>query len=164
MNEKMKVRLNEKTNNKGFSLVELIIVIAIMAVLIAVLAPQFLRYVERSRYQKDITAVSELENAVEVAMANEVYANAMNTYLGTTTPYVITITNATGAFAAPALTLPDGTITLQQELERTIGGASLRFTSNSIATAAAGALQINVATNATTGALQVTIVNTVAAP
>ena len=38
----------KKMNNKGFSLVELIIVIAIMAVLIVVLAPQFF-YMLRSQ-------------------------------------------------------------------------------------------------------------------
>lgn len=42
----------EKMNDKGFSLVELIIVIAIMAVLVVVLAPQYLKYVERSRIQQ----------------------------------------------------------------------------------------------------------------
>ncbi len=47
----------KKANNQGFSLVELIIVIAIMAVLVGVLAPQFIRYVERSRTQKDASAV-----------------------------------------------------------------------------------------------------------
>lgn len=61
----------KKTNNKGFSLVELIIVIAIMAVLIGVLAPQFIRYVERSRVQKDRSAIAEVENAIEVALASE---------------------------------------------------------------------------------------------
>ena len=38
----------KKTNNKGFSLVELIIVVAIMAILIGVLAPQYIKYVEKS--------------------------------------------------------------------------------------------------------------------
>ena len=61
----------KKLNNKGFSLVELIIVIAIMAVLIAVLAPQFLRYVERSRLQSDNTAIGELANACKVAATDE---------------------------------------------------------------------------------------------
>lgn len=61
----------KKTNNQGFSLVELIIVIAIMAVLIGVLAPQFIRYVERSRVQKDRSAIAEVENAIEVALASE---------------------------------------------------------------------------------------------
>ena len=44
----------EKMNDKGFSLVELIIVIAIMAVLVVVLAPQYLKYVERSRNSTDL--------------------------------------------------------------------------------------------------------------
>ncbi len=61
----------KKTNNKGFSLVELIIVIAIMAVLIGILAPQFLRYVEKSRLQKDNTALSEIANAAKIAAADE---------------------------------------------------------------------------------------------
>ena len=41
-------------NNKGFSLVELIVVIAIMAVLVGVLAPQLIKYVEKSREATDI--------------------------------------------------------------------------------------------------------------
>jgi type IV pilus assembly protein PilA len=61
----------KKMNNKGFSLVELIIVIAIMAILIAVLAPQYLRYVEKSRLQADNSAIGEVANAVKVACAND---------------------------------------------------------------------------------------------
>ena len=56
------------TNNKGFSLVELIIVIAILAVLIIVLAPQYVRYVEKSRNATD------MQNARAVVMAIETYA------------------------------------------------------------------------------------------
>jgi len=64
----------KKMNNKGFSLVELIIVIAIMAVLVGVLAPQFLKYVEQSRVQKDESACGEVNNAVKIACSvEEVY-------------------------------------------------------------------------------------------
>ena len=44
----------KQKNNKGFSLVELIVVIAIMAVLVGVLAPQLIKYVEKSREATDI--------------------------------------------------------------------------------------------------------------
>lgn len=55
-----------KKNNSGFSLVELIIVIAIMAVLIGVLAPQFIKYVEKSKESKDI---SNLDSCISVVQA-----------------------------------------------------------------------------------------------
>ncbi len=61
----------KKTNNKGFSLVELIIVIAIMAVLIGVLAPQFIKYVEKSKESKDITNLDSCVEAVKVYYADK---------------------------------------------------------------------------------------------
>ena len=57
-------------NNKGFSLVELIIVIAIMAVLIGVLAPQFIKYVERSRESTDLQNLEEMKTTVETYVAD----------------------------------------------------------------------------------------------
>ena len=60
----------KKLNNKGFSLVELIIVIAIMAVLIGVLAPQFIKYVEKSKESKDITNLDSCVEAVKVYYAD----------------------------------------------------------------------------------------------
>lgn len=64
-------REQKSLTNKGFSLVELIIVVAIMAVLIGVLAPQYLRYVEKSRLQKDNTSISEFANVLKMSAAEE---------------------------------------------------------------------------------------------
>ena len=60
----------KKMNNKGFSLVELIVVIAIMAVLIGVLAPQFMKYVEKSRESTDIQNLDTCISAVRTYYAD----------------------------------------------------------------------------------------------
>ena len=105
----------KKTNNKGFSLVELIIVIAIMAVLIAVLAPQFLRYVERSRLQSDNTAIGELANAIKVASS----VDAVNTAMATGT--IAIPAEATGAgYDIDAVILAALKTELETTLETTI--------------------------------------------
>lgn len=53
--------MRNKKNNKGFSLIELIVVVAIMAVLVGVLAPAYLRYVEKARRQ---TCYWNMDNVV----------------------------------------------------------------------------------------------------
>ena len=58
-----------KENNKGFSLVELIVVIAIMVVLIAVLGSTILGYVEKSKYSKDMQALDAVNTAVKSFVA-----------------------------------------------------------------------------------------------
>lgn len=55
-----------RKNNKGFTLVELIIVIAVIAILTAVAAPQYIKYVERSRQGVDASTLQEVKHIVEI--------------------------------------------------------------------------------------------------
>lgn len=64
------IKKRKNGNNRGFSLVELIIVIAIMAVLVAVIAPSFLKYVNKSKKETDKTNASELQNEIEVSITS----------------------------------------------------------------------------------------------
>lgn len=71
----------KKLNNKGFSLVEIIIVIAIMAILAGALAPQLIKYIEKSRKSADIQTAQTIATAVNAALADEagyISANSTN--------------------------------------------------------------------------------------
>lgn len=57
-----------RTNQKGFSLIELIVVIAIMAALVGVLAPTYLSYLEKTRIQKDESAADEIFRTAELVV------------------------------------------------------------------------------------------------
>ena len=70
------MRANRK-NNKGFSLVELIIVIAIMVALIAVMGPQYVKYIQKSRDSALATAAEDL-----VAYIKTAYADTDDGYTG----------------------------------------------------------------------------------
>jgi len=69
--EKRKMFSNIKRSKKGFSLVELIVVIAIMAVLVGVLAPSLLVNIEKSRESKDVQVIDTIAGAVQMALADE---------------------------------------------------------------------------------------------
>ena len=81
----------KKLNNKGFSLVELIIVIAIMAVLIGLLAPQFLKYVQRSKYSTDVKNGQEIATVIQTLIADNKLTESVTTaeaFSGTQKAYV----------------------------------------------------------------------------
>ena len=73
--------LNKKKNdNKGFSLVELIIVVAILAILVGLLAPQYLKYVEKSRKSADASNLDEMVRAIQVYAADAEQTLPEDTY------------------------------------------------------------------------------------
>ena len=70
----------KKFLKSGFSLVELVVVIAIMAVMLAVLAPALMGNTERSRAQKDLSAMSEVTSAIQLAMTDQDIYDEMTGY------------------------------------------------------------------------------------
>ena len=63
--------------NNGFSLVELIIVIAIMAILATVIAPALIRFIDKSRKADDVAAASVISDAFNAALAEETVYEAL---------------------------------------------------------------------------------------
>ena len=101
--------------NKGFSLVELIIVIAIMAILAAAIAPALIRYIDKSRKADDVAAAETINTAVNAALANEdAYSEVANNMSG-----------ATFGSANPGSTFSGGSFNIfYSEVNSSIGGAA----------------------------------------
>ena len=110
--------MKNRKNNKGFSLVELIVVVAIMAVLVGVLAPAYLKYVENSREKKDLNNIEEVRHAVEIALADEdVFAQVKD-------KDTVEMTEA-GVVTAKNTVASGKTNELQAELDATVGDFTL---------------------------------------
>ena len=62
----------KKTNNKGFTLVELIVVLVILAILAAILVPALLGYIDKAR-EKQVTTNAEAAYVAAQALATEAY-------------------------------------------------------------------------------------------
>lgn len=59
-----------KKNNKGFSLVELIVVILIMAIIAVALAPQVMKWVDESKISTDNNNAANLKSSIDAAVAD----------------------------------------------------------------------------------------------
>ena len=62
----------KKNNNKGFTLVELIVVLVILAILAAILVPTLLGYIDRARSEKDYATAQSVRVATQ-AYLDELY-------------------------------------------------------------------------------------------
>ena len=122
--------MKKKMNNKGFSLVELIVVIAIMAVLIGVLAPTLLGNIEKSRLAKDKDAIDVLYKAWQTTAVNPDYTVKDGTYVYSVSGGQIAVNSASNT--ADIKLEKDGTAgwtAFEKELEEYIGDANIKLSS-----------------------------------
>lgn len=82
--------------NGGFSLVELIIVIAIMAILVGVMAPQLIKYIEKTNVSADaqlcdavLRAIEVSANDPEIISATDSSADMIGDFYGNPNPHII---------------------------------------------------------------------------
>lgn len=81
MKEDQEMKKSKKLGNKGFSLVELIVVIAILAILAGALAPQFIKYIGKSRESSDAANCASIKSSFEAALSED---KAYNSAIATT--------------------------------------------------------------------------------
>lgn len=102
---KLLQNMKKKDNNKGFSLVELIIVIAIMAILVGIVGTQVIPYLNKSRESKDLQIINSYSTAAVTA-----YSSHAESVTSDTT--VIIFGSNTDADGKPAKTLEDEILNL----------------------------------------------------
>lgn len=117
-------RLMEKArkNNKGFSLVELIVVVLIIAIIAVALAPQVVKYVQKSRDNVALNNAATIKSAVQAAVAEYQGDTTLTTY-ELTKEYTFTVAQSGSAIGgADKDKLPKK---LKDNIEHNLGGADL---------------------------------------
>ncbi len=61
----------KRNKNKGFTLIELVIVVAILAILVGIRAPQYTKYVEKARRSTDMNNAKSIETTLRLALTSD---------------------------------------------------------------------------------------------
>lgn len=79
MIKKIRFMMKRKDNQKGFTLVELIIVMAILAVLVGLAIPKYTGVLDDSKKKSNIANIKMIEGAADLYIANETDNTALVT-------------------------------------------------------------------------------------
>lgn len=137
-----------KNDNKGFSLIELIVVIAIMAILVGALAPQLIKYIDRSRAAADTQVLGSVYTAVQTAVVDPEVGLVIGTGIDKDIDQLDTLTNTNHAkFTAEVTDTLGGDLTkVQDSLKstKTSGGKiHIKVEPNGAVTIKCGAITVD---------------------
>ncbi len=120
--------LKALSKNKGFTLVELIVVLVILAILAAILVPTLLGYIDRARSEKDYSTAQAVRVATQ-AQIDELYGKGddevtqddiMKT-ANLEAIYKLVCGNKEGTLDGQTVTIEEVTITKNQIMDITVG-------------------------------------------
>ena len=101
-----------KKNNKGFTLVELIVVLVILAILAAILVPALLGWIDKAR-EKSVTTNAEAALVAAQGLATEQYGGYKNPKTAVTSAAIKDLTDIEENFSIPTISFksayPTGT-------------------------------------------------------
>jgi type IV pilus assembly protein PilA len=131
-----------KSTQKGFTLIELMIVVAIIGILAAVALPAYQNYVNKARYAEVISSVGAFKTEVELCASNlgtltgctsgsnDVSAAVTN---ANTSKYLASISVTDGVISAAARTV-EGLNAETYILDPTLAGSKVSWTINTSST------------------------------